>query len=91
MLMISIWPALMTQLTSASRASRSLGKCKLNKHTYTNCVARHAKDGGGNVTSDQDEHIKQLRPIQHPELTVADADAKASNMVADMFFSLRGA
>eukprot|EP00959_Pyramimonas_sp_CCMP1952_P362462 7590779-Pyramimonas_sp.AAC.1 len=30
-----------------------------------------------------------IRPIQHPELSGADADAKASKMVADMFVSLR--
>eukprot|EP00959_Pyramimonas_sp_CCMP1952_P236514 4942686-Pyramimonas_sp.AAC.1 len=37
------------------------------------------------------EYIKQLRPIQHPELTGADAGAQASKMVADMCVSLRGA
>eukprot|EP00959_Pyramimonas_sp_CCMP1952_P463709 9485399-Pyramimonas_sp.AAC.1 len=29
--------------------------------------------------------------MQHPDCTGADADAKASKMVADMFVSLRGA
>eukprot|EP00959_Pyramimonas_sp_CCMP1952_P352369 7382892-Pyramimonas_sp.AAC.1 len=67
------------------------GKCKLNKHTYTNCAARYTKDDDGNVTLDQYAHIKLLRPIQHPELTGADADAQATNMVADMFVNLRGA
>eukprot|EP00959_Pyramimonas_sp_CCMP1952_P328606 6879696-Pyramimonas_sp.AAC.2 len=47
-------------------------------------------DEGDNVTLDQDEYIKQLRPVQNPELTSADADAKTSKMVADMFVSLRG-
>eukprot|EP00959_Pyramimonas_sp_CCMP1952_P387079 8112112-Pyramimonas_sp.AAC.1 len=45
----------------------------------------------GNVTLGQDEYIKQLRPIQHPELTGAGAGAEACKMVADMFVSLRGA
>eukprot|EP00959_Pyramimonas_sp_CCMP1952_P232817 4865798-Pyramimonas_sp.AAC.1 len=45
----------------------------------------------GKVTLDQDEHIKQLRPIQHPELAGADADAQASKMVSNVFVSLRGA
>eukprot|EP00959_Pyramimonas_sp_CCMP1952_P322737 6753411-Pyramimonas_sp.AAC.1 len=67
------------------------GKRKLNKHTYTNCAVSHTKDEDGSVTLDQDEHIKQLRPIQHPELTGADADAQASKVVADMFVSHRGA
>eukprot|EP00959_Pyramimonas_sp_CCMP1952_P044082 921372-Pyramimonas_sp.AAC.1 len=31
-----------------------------------------------------------LRPIQHPEITGADADAKASQMAADMFVNIRG-
>eukprot|EP00959_Pyramimonas_sp_CCMP1952_P000737 14482-Pyramimonas_sp.AAC.1 len=32
-----------------------------------------------------------IRPIEHPELTGAYADAKASNMAADMFVSLKRA
>eukprot|EP00959_Pyramimonas_sp_CCMP1952_P054864 1146571-Pyramimonas_sp.AAC.1 len=48
-------------------------------------------DEDGNVTLDQYEYFKQLRPIQHPEWTSADADAQATKMVADMFASLRGA
>eukprot|EP00959_Pyramimonas_sp_CCMP1952_P222810 4658018-Pyramimonas_sp.AAC.1 len=48
-------------------------------------------DEDGNVTLDQDEYMKQLHPIQHAELTGADADAQATKMVADMFVSLRGA
>eukprot|EP00959_Pyramimonas_sp_CCMP1952_P015464 327787-Pyramimonas_sp.AAC.1 len=48
-------------------------------------------DGDGNVALGQDEYIKQPRPIQHPEFTGADADAKASNLVTDVFVSLRGA
>eukprot|EP00959_Pyramimonas_sp_CCMP1952_P387582 8122659-Pyramimonas_sp.AAC.1 len=61
------------------------------KHTFTECAVRYTKVGDGNATLDQDGCIKQLRPIQHPELTGADADAKASKMVIDMFVSLRGA
>eukprot|EP00959_Pyramimonas_sp_CCMP1952_P060123 1256392-Pyramimonas_sp.AAC.1 len=48
-------------------------------------------DEDGNVTLDQDEYIKQLRPMQHHEPTGADACATASRMVADMVVSLRGA
>eukprot|EP00959_Pyramimonas_sp_CCMP1952_P447797 9376645-Pyramimonas_sp.AAC.1 len=69
----------------------TFGKCKLNKHTSTNCAVIYTKDEGGNVTLDQDEYIKQLRPIQHRELTGAGADAQAAKTVADMFVSLRGA
>eukprot|EP00959_Pyramimonas_sp_CCMP1952_P353333 7402623-Pyramimonas_sp.AAC.1 len=68
------------------------GMCKLNKHTCTTCaVILYANDEDGDVTSDQDEYIKQLRPTQHPEHACADADAQAFKMVADAFASLRGA
>ena len=52
---------------------------------------RYTKDSGGNVTIDQYEYIKQPRPIQHHELTGAEAETKATKLVADMFVSLRGA
>eukprot|EP00959_Pyramimonas_sp_CCMP1952_P411387 8620557-Pyramimonas_sp.AAC.1 len=60
--------------------------------TYVKCVETpFTKDEDGDVTLDQDEYIKQLRPIQHPAHPGADADAQASKMVADVFVSLRGA
>ena len=40
---------------------------------------------------DQDEYIKQLRPISHPDLVGANPEHKASKIVSDMFVSLRGA
>ena len=45
----------------------------------------------GNGTLDQYEYIKHLRPIQHHELTGAEAETKAAKLVADLFVSLRGA
>eukprot|EP00959_Pyramimonas_sp_CCMP1952_P251530 5255850-Pyramimonas_sp.AAC.1 len=51
----------------------TFGKCKLKKHTRTNCAVIYTKDEDCNVTLDQYEYIKQLRPIQDPELTGADA------------------
>eukprot|EP00959_Pyramimonas_sp_CCMP1952_P189104 3955389-Pyramimonas_sp.AAC.1 len=59
--------------------------------TIDRCAKFVEDDGDCNVTLDQDEYIKQTRPIQHSEFTGADADAKASNMVTHMFVSLRGA
>ena len=44
----------------------TFGTCKLNNHTYTNCAVRYTKDSVGNVTLDQDEYIKQLRPSYDP-------------------------
>eukprot|EP00959_Pyramimonas_sp_CCMP1952_P255613 5339238-Pyramimonas_sp.AAC.1 len=90
--MTSTCLALRTRSTSVPRALRiRFGACKFNKRTCTNCAVIDATDGDGHVTCDQDEYIKQLRPIHHHELSGADAEAAASNMVADMFVSLRGA
>eukprot|EP00959_Pyramimonas_sp_CCMP1952_P455894 9472291-Pyramimonas_sp.AAC.1 len=69
----------------------AFGKCILNQDTCTNCAVGYTKGDDGNVTLDQDEDIKQPRPMQHPELTGADSDAQVSKMVADMLVSLRGA
>eukprot|EP00959_Pyramimonas_sp_CCMP1952_P384584 8060214-Pyramimonas_sp.AAC.1 len=65
------------------RVENVFGKCKLNKHSYTNCAVRCTKNEQGDVIMDQDEHIKQQRPITHPELTGAAADAKATTLIAD--------
>eukprot|EP00959_Pyramimonas_sp_CCMP1952_P210000 4393826-Pyramimonas_sp.AAC.1 len=65
--------------------------CNLNNHARAICAVRYAKDSDGNVILGQDEYIKQTRPVQHHVLTGADAEAEASNMVTDMFASLRGA
>ncbi len=73
------------------RVEQVFGKCKLNKHTFTNCGIRYLKDKDGSVIMDQDDYIKTLRPIVHPELTGAAADAKVTKHIADMFVSLRGA
>eukprot|EP00959_Pyramimonas_sp_CCMP1952_P465052 9487633-Pyramimonas_sp.AAC.1 len=62
------------------RVENTFGKCKLIRHTCTNCVVTYTKDEDGN-----------LRPIQHPELSSADADAEEFTMVADMFAGRRGA
>jgi len=60
------------------------GKCKLNKHQYTNCGVQFTKDKNGDVTMDQDAYIKTLRPIVHPELTGKNAEDKATKAVADL-------
>eukprot|EP00959_Pyramimonas_sp_CCMP1952_P408830 8567680-Pyramimonas_sp.AAC.1 len=73
------------------RVEKVFGKCKLNKHSHTNCAVRYARNEQGDAIMDQDEYIKQLRPITHPELAGAAADAKATKLITDMFDSLRGA
>ena len=66
-------------------------KCKLNKHSFTNCGVRHQKLSNGDVTMDQDDYISTLRPITSPELTGAAAEKDATKAVSDLFVSLRGA
>eukprot|EP00959_Pyramimonas_sp_CCMP1952_P382353 8011835-Pyramimonas_sp.AAC.1 len=65
------------------RVEEVFGQCKLNKHSHTNCAVRYTKNEHGDVIMDQDEYIKQLRPITHPELTGAAADAKATKLITD--------
>ena len=48
---------------------KEFGKCKLNKHQFTNCGVRYTMNSNHDVICDQDEYIKTLRPIVHPELT----------------------
>ena len=67
------------------------GKCKVHKHEFTNCGVRHKKHPNGDVTLDQDEYSKTLRPIVTPELTGKPPDDPATKLVADQFASLRGA
>eukprot|EP00959_Pyramimonas_sp_CCMP1952_P129136 2700370-Pyramimonas_sp.AAC.1 len=66
------------------RIEKVFGKCKLNTHYYTNCAVRYTKNEPGDVIMDQDEYMKQLRPITHPEHTGAAADAKATKLITDM-------
>eukprot|EP00959_Pyramimonas_sp_CCMP1952_P328997 6887892-Pyramimonas_sp.AAC.1 len=65
------------------RVEKVFGKGKLNKHSHTNCAVRYTKNDQGDALMDHDEHIKQLRPITHPELAGAAADAKAAKLIAD--------
>eukprot|EP00959_Pyramimonas_sp_CCMP1952_P093895 1964338-Pyramimonas_sp.AAC.1 len=60
------------------RVEDIFGRCRLNKHSCTNCAVMCTKDEDGNVTLDHNSYIKQLRPIQHPEVTGADAGAQAT-------------
>eukprot|EP00959_Pyramimonas_sp_CCMP1952_P365106 7645425-Pyramimonas_sp.AAC.1 len=73
------------------RGEDTVGNCDLNNFTCRDCAASCTKDGDGNATLDQDECTTQRRLIQQIELTGADAEARASKMVVDMFASLRGA
>ena len=73
------------------QVEKVFGQCKVNRHTFTNCGVRHTKNASGDVILDQDEYIKQLRPIVSTELTGAPATAPATHNVTNQFVSLRGA
>ena len=75
----------------ASKVEEVFGKCKLNKHEYTNCGVRSRRLTNGDVIMDQDDYIATLRPIVSTELTGATAEKEATKNVADLFVSLRGA
>ena len=69
----------------------TFGEVKLNKHCYTCVGIRQEKLPNGDVQLDQDEYIKTMRPIVHPDLTGAKPEDPATKPVADQFVSLRGA
>eukprot|EP00959_Pyramimonas_sp_CCMP1952_P019552 413046-Pyramimonas_sp.AAC.1 len=52
-------------------------------HTYANCAVRCTKTENWHVVTDQDGYIKQFRPIIHPGLTSAPAEAKATTVISD--------
>ena len=74
-----------------TEVEKVFGKCKLNKHQFTNCGVQYTKEKNGDVVLDQDAYIKTLRPIVHDELTGKSPDDKSTKAVADLFVSLRGA
>jgi hypothetical protein len=75
----------------SAEVEKTFGKCKLNKHTFTNCGVRYASQDNHDIHMDQDEYIKTMRPIVSSELTGAAAEKDATKLVADLFVSLRGA
>ena len=77
--------------TYTTEVEKVFGKCKLNKHQFTNCGVRYTMQDNHDVTTDQDEYIKTLRPIVSSELTGAQAEHDATKLVTDLFVSLRGA
>ena len=70
---------------------KGFGKFKPSKHQFTNCGVRCTMTSNHDIVCDQDEYIKTLRPIVHPELTGQAAEKEATKTIADLFVSLRGA
>ena len=67
------------------------GKLKYNETKFTNTGVRHERHADGSVTLDQDEYISALKPISHPSMIGAKADAEAGQTLIELFWSLLGA
>ena len=66
------------------------GKLTVTKSEFTNCGVHHKRHNDGSITLDQDEYIKALIPIKHPELSNA-LDTPASDELLSLYRSLLGA
>ena len=67
------------------------GKLSIHRSTFTNCGIRNTLMPDGSVVMDQDEYIKALIPIVHPDLTGAPGDSPATPALSKLFWSLLGA
>ena len=76
---------LMTELENV------FGKLTVNRDEFTNCGIRHRKHKDGTIILDQDEYIRALIPITHPELTGVAPETKASEHMVSLYRSLLGA
>eukprot|EP00959_Pyramimonas_sp_CCMP1952_P037145 777217-Pyramimonas_sp.AAC.1 len=65
--------------------------CPPTVETQTCQDRSYAATDDGRVQLYQDERIKQLHPVRHPELAGAVAEDKATKTVSDRFINLRGA
>jgi hypothetical protein len=66
------------------------GKLAVTKNEFTNCGVHHKRYPDGSITLDQNEYIKALIPIKHPELDSMH-DAPASEELLSLYRSLLGA
>ena len=61
---------------------KEFGKCKLSKHQFTSCGVRYTMTSNHGIVCDQDEYIKTLRPLVHPELTGQAAEKEATKTIS---------
>ena len=67
------------------------GELKAEYHEFTNCGVRHIQEPNTKeVTLDQTEYIKALKPIVHSELS-SSAETECSMELQSLFMSLLGA
>ena len=69
---------------------RIFGKLTVTRNEFTNCGVHHKRHTHGSITLDQDEYIKALMPIKHPELNNPH-DTPASDELLSLYSSLLGA
>ena len=61
-----------------------------NCEDFTNCGVRHTVMPNGDVVADQDEYIKDLRPIAHGDLTGRRSHEECTYELQSLFWSLLG-
>ena len=68
------------------------GELKIEWFTFTNCGLRHIQDPiSFSITLDQEEYIKNMKPIIHPDLKGLPSDTECSAEIIQLFMSLLGA
>ena len=68
------------------------GELKIIWHEFTNCGIRHIQVKETlEISLDQEEYIKNLKPIQHAELSGPSAERECSAPLVQLFMSLLGA
>ena len=68
------------------------GELKIEWFTFTNCGLRHIQGPiSYSITLDQEEYIKNIKPIVHQDLKGLSSDADCSAEVIQLFMSLLGA
>jgi hypothetical protein len=68
------------------------GELKIEWFTFTNCGLRHIQDPKTfGITLDQEEYIKNIKPIIHEDLKGRSSDSECSQELIQLFMSLLGA
>ena len=67
------------------------GKLDHTEIEFTNTGVRHRRFSDGAITLDQDDYIRDIKPIIDKEMIGATSDAEASPKLHALFMSLLGA
>ena len=75
-----------------TQIEKVFGELKIIWHEFTNCGLRHIQDKTTlEISLDQEEYIKNLKPIQHAELSGPSSERECSAPLHQLFMSLLGA